>query len=85
MRDIKEARKELKRVGCSKAEGDALRFMYANLIAFQWHLINSSCRIDWPVSEIYQELGKVADNKIQERANQILANRRGIKNGKLEL
>lgn len=33
--NLKEARKELKRVGTRWAEGDALRAMYADLIAFQ--------------------------------------------------
>lgn len=66
MLDIKEARKELKRVGTSKAEGDALRFMYANLTAFQAYLSNKANSIDWPIPEIYKELGEFSDDKIRE-------------------
>ena len=66
MLDIKDARKELKAVGTSKAEGDALRFMYANLTAFQACLSIKANSVDWPISEIYEELGTYPDDKIRE-------------------
>ncbi len=66
MLDIKEARKELIRIGTSKAEGDALRFMYANLTAFQACLSSKANSIDWPIPEIYKELGDYPDDKIRE-------------------
>lgn len=65
MLDIKEARKQLKRTGTSKATGDALRFMYANLIAFHVRLSVKANSIAWPIPEIYEALGNYPDNKIR--------------------
>ena len=66
MLDIKDARKELKRVGTSKAEGDALRFMYANLVACQACLSSKANSINWPIPEIYEGLGSYPDDKIRD-------------------
>lgn len=74
MIDIKEARKELKKIGHGKAEGDALRFMYANLIALLAHLSVKSNSIQWPIPEIYAELGKVSDKDISEKAREMMRN-----------
>lgn len=71
MKDIKEARKDLIQRGCSKAEGDALRFMYANLLAFELRLSNTPNSIKWPIPELYKELGTVPDNKIYDKLKQI--------------
>ncbi len=64
MLPIKEARKQLKTVGTSRAEGDALRFMYANLIAFHACLSSKANSINWPIPEIYTDLGRYPDDKI---------------------
>ena len=66
MLSLKQARNKLKAVGTSKAEGDALRFMYANLTAFQACLSTKANSVDWPISEIYEELGTYPDDKIRE-------------------
>ena len=71
MLDIKDARKELKRAGCSGAEGDALRFMYANLLAFKLYLNTKANSISWPVPDLYAELGTVPDNKIRAKFMEI--------------
>jgi len=67
MKPIKEARKELMRIGCSKAEGDALRFMYANILAFEQGLSVESNSIEWPVPDLYKELGEVPDSEIYRK------------------
>ena len=72
MLDIKDARKELKRVGCSKATGDALRFMYANMIAFKQCLSNKANSIDWPIPELYAKLSTIPDDQISEAACSML-------------
>ncbi len=66
MLDIKEARKELKRIGTSNAEGDSLRFMYANLAAFEACLSSKANSTVWPIPEMYADLGKYPDDKIRE-------------------
>lgn len=71
MKDIKEARKNLIRTGCSKAEGDALRFMYANLLAFERRLSSKPNSIKWPIPELYRELGTVPDDKIYDKVKQM--------------
>ena len=71
MLDIKDARKELKRAGCSGAEGDALRFMYANLLAFKLYLSTKANSISWPVPDLYAELGTVPDDKIRAKFMEI--------------
>ena len=68
---IKDARKELKRVGTSKAEGDALRFMYANLLAFEQGLSSRGNSIDWPIPEFYAVLGTVPDDEIRNKYKQL--------------
>ncbi len=68
---IKEARKKLKQVGTSKAEGDALRFMFANLLAFEQGLSVKGNSIDWPIPNFYEILGKVPDDKIYDEVKQI--------------
>jgi hypothetical protein len=67
MMNIKEAKKELIRVGCSKAEGDALRFMYANMLAFEQGLSVEANSIDWPIPGLYKELGEVPDSGIYRK------------------
>ncbi len=64
MLPIKEARKQLKAIGTSRAEGDALRFMYANLIAVEAGLSGKANSIVWPIPEIYKDLGRYPDDKI---------------------
>lgn len=71
MKDIKKARKELIRVGCTKAKGDALRFMYANLLAFEQGLSVKPNNVDWPVPDLYAELGQVVDTQIYARVQEI--------------
>ena len=36
-----EAKKQCKKVGTSHAQGDALRAMYADMIAFKWYAIGN--------------------------------------------
>lgn len=71
MKTIREARRELIRVGCSKAEGDALRFMCANLLAFEQRLSVEANSIKWPIPEFYAELGEVSDDKIFDKMKQM--------------
>ncbi len=71
MLDIKKARKELIRVGCSKAEGDALRFMYANILAFEQGLSVKANSINWPIPGLYKELGEVPDSGIYRKVQLI--------------
>ena len=62
---IKEARKELKRIGTSNATGDALRFMYTGLIAFEACLSSDIHSVAWPADKIFAELQTYADNDIR--------------------
>ena len=71
MLSIKEARKELIRVGCSKAEGDALRFMYANMLAFELRLSIEPNSINWPVPGFYDILGTVSNDEIYSKFKQM--------------
>ena len=41
MMTFKEAKKQLRKVGTSHAQDDALRAMYADLIAFKWFAIGN--------------------------------------------
>jgi len=67
MKSIKEAREELIQIGCSKAEGDALRFMYANMLAFEQGLSVEPNSINWPVPDFYKILGEVPDSGIHRK------------------
>ena len=71
MNDIKEARKDLIKTGCAKAKGDTLRFMYANLLAFEQRLSSTPNSIKWPIPELYRKLGTVPDNKIYEKVKRM--------------
>jgi len=62
---IKQARAELKRVGTAHAQGDALRFMFANLLAFEHHLSAPVANsIKWPIPLLYAALGRVSTDEI---------------------
>ena len=78
MLHILEAQKELKRIGTSKATGDALRFMYANLIAFETSLNCEGNSTNWPIPKIYAELGAFSDDAIRDGYKQIGAKWKGI-------
>jgi hypothetical protein len=39
---FKEAQKQCRKVGTARARGDALRAMYAELIAFKWYAIGNA-------------------------------------------
>lgn len=80
MKDIKEARKELKRVGCSQAKGDALRFMYANLLAFEQGLSIEPNSVAWPISEFYRKLGNVPDDKIYDKMKKMRKDYENLRN-----
>jgi hypothetical protein len=64
---FKEAKKACRKVGTSHAQGDALRAMYADLIAFQWFAIGNP-------EKFYAHLQSVADDEraITERARELL-------------
>jgi hypothetical protein len=72
MLPIKEARKELRRVGTSRAEGDALRYMYANLLAFHWGMSRKANSLLWPIPVLYEHLGSVPDDEIEKVARQMM-------------
>ncbi len=65
MLTIQEARKELKRVGTSHAEGDALRFMYANMLAFEHRMSVDPLNTKWPVNCLYEHLQGTPDGEIR--------------------
>ncbi len=71
MIDIKDARKELKRVGTAHAKGDALRFMYANLLAFEQGLSVTANSINWPIPDLYAVLGKANNDSILDLVQKI--------------
>jgi hypothetical protein len=64
---FKEAKKQLHKVGTSRAQGDALRAMYADLIAFKWYAIGNP-------EKFYAHLQAVAHDEkaIYERARELL-------------
>jgi len=68
---LKVAQKELKKVGCARAKGDALRFMYANLLAFEFGLSSKANITEWPIPEIYKELKTVSDDKVYEKVQEL--------------
>lgn len=70
---IKEARRQLIKHGCSKAEGDVLRFMYANLLAFEHRLSIKANSFAWPIPQLYEALGKVADSEIASEYRRLVA------------
>ena len=62
---FKEAAKQCRKVGTAHAEGDALRAMYAEMIAFKWYAVGNA-------EKFYQVLQAVADNAISDRARELL-------------
>lgn len=52
---FKEAKKACRKVGTSRASGDALRAMYADLIAFKWGAIGNP-------DKFYLHLQSMADD-----------------------
>lgn len=62
---FKDAKKQCRKVGTAHAEGDALRAMYAEMLAFKWYAIGNAERF-------YQVLGGVADSGISDRARELL-------------
>lgn len=77
MLDIKEARKELKRVGCAHATGDVLRYMCARTLAFELRLSCPGNTIKWPIPELYAELGTVPDDDIMAKYKSLRMGRWG--------
>lgn len=69
---VSEARKELRKVGCSKAQGDALRYMYASLVAVQCNLTGKMDHIKWPIPQLYRHLQGVDDGSIATEARKLL-------------
>ena len=63
---LKAARKELHRVGTSKATGDVLCFMYANMLAFEQHLSAKANSISWPIPEFFEQLIDETDEQIRK-------------------
>lgn len=53
---FREAKKQLRKVGTSRAQGDALRAMYADLIAFKWFAIGNP-------EKFYAHLQTIADDE----------------------
>jgi hypothetical protein len=64
---LKAARKELKRVGTSKATGDAFCFMYANMLAFGRHLSVNADNIAWPIPDFFEQI--IGETDEQTRNN----------------
>lgn len=64
---FKEAKKQLRKIGTSRAQGDALRAMYADMIAFKWFAIGNP-------EKFYAHLQTVADDEraIAEEARALL-------------
>jgi hypothetical protein len=63
---FKEAKKQCRKVGTAHAQGDALRAMYAELIAFQQAVTGGSAE------KFYAHLQTVADDAIAESARELL-------------
>lgn len=53
---FKEAKKACRKVGTAHAQGDALRAMYAEMIAFKWYAIGNP-------EKFYAHLQTIADNE----------------------
>ena len=70
-----DAKKQLKRIGCARATGDALRAMYASLLPFH-------CCVDSNVApKIYTHFQQFADDTaISEAAQAIMRDPRSIFN-----
>jgi hypothetical protein len=66
---FKEAKRQLRKVGTGRAQGDALRAMYAEMIAFKWHAIGNP-------EKFYVHLQAIPDDEqtITEHARQLLRN-----------
>jgi hypothetical protein len=64
---FKEAQKQCRKVGTANAQGDALRAMYAEMIAFKWYAIGNP-------RKFYAHLQTVADDEraITDRARELL-------------
>lgn len=73
MMNIKDAKKLLKKTGTSKATGDAVRFMFANLIAFEIGLSIAGNSTDWPIPEIYADLGKYPEDELLNGRKEVRA------------
>ena len=63
---ILNARKELQRIGTSKASGDALRFMYANMLAFERGLSVTANSIVWPIPDLFNKITGVTAGEIRD-------------------
>lgn len=63
---FKEAKKQCRKVGTAHASGDALRAMYADMIAFKWYAIGNP-------DKFYQHLQTMADDEaIEQEARELL-------------
>ena len=62
---FKEAKRACRKVGTAHAEGDALRAMYAEMIAFKWYAIGNA-------EKFYAHLQSVSDEAITETARGLL-------------
>lgn len=63
---FKEAQKQCRKVGTAHASGDALRAMYADMIAFKWHAIGNP-------HKFYEHLKDFdSDQAIYKRATELL-------------
>jgi hypothetical protein len=68
MMTFKEAKKQLRKVGTGRAQGDALRAMYADLIAFKWFAIGNP-------EKFYAHLQTISgEQAITEEAQALLRN-----------
>lgn len=66
MLTFKEAKKACRKVGTSRASGDALRSMYAEMIAFKWYAIGNP-------EKFYRHLQSSAtDDDITNEARRLL-------------
>lgn len=66
---FKEALRACKKVGTNHAEGDALRAMYANMIAWHW----PAFQLDG--AKFYAHLLTMADSEIANEAHRLLRDR----------
>lgn len=67
MMTFKDAKKQCRKVGTAHATGDALRSMYAELIADKWYAIGNP-------HKFYEHLQQTAvtDDEIYERSRELL-------------
>jgi len=63
--DLIAASKELTRCGTAHATGNALRLMYANLLAFEKRLSVTTKSMSWPIPELFDELTGANDEEIR--------------------